>query len=140
MELPEPIMPGRYSAEQIREMLGLKTRQAVSFIALKEKWEFIKLGPAKLYSAEQVTHYVTKAEKEKMEQEAFEATLKPDMEVRLRWRGGSVPATVEKVNKSSIAVRVKEPVGKLKTGDRAIVSRVTAGRWSAANCVRPMDK
>lgn len=58
MELPQPIVPGWYSTEQIREMLGLKTRAGVSFRAKSEGWGFTKIAQSKLYDAEDVKKYL----------------------------------------------------------------------------------
>jgi hypothetical protein len=65
MELPEPIIPGRYSAKQIQEILGLKSRQAVWFIAQREGWRAIKLGPTKLYDVGDIVNYLNKTGKGK---------------------------------------------------------------------------
>ena len=73
-----------------------------------------------------------------MNQKDFEATLKDGQEVRLRWHETSVLATVERVNKSSIAVRIKEPIAGYDAGSRVVVARVLSGRRSAGKCVRPV--
>ena len=74
-----------------------------------------------------------------MDQKTFEASLKAGQTVRLRWRGQICQATVERVNRSSIAVITKEKMLNELAGDRILVNRVTSGRWSASNCVRPLD-
>jgi hypothetical protein len=74
-----------------------------------------------------------------MDQKTFEASLKAGQTVRLRWRGQICKATVERVNRSSIAVITKEKILNELAGARILVNRVTSGRRSASNCVRPVD-
>jgi hypothetical protein len=74
-----------------------------------------------------------------MDQKTFEASLKAGQTVRLRWRGQICKATVERVNRASIAVITKEKILDELAGARILVNRVTSGRWSASNCVRPVD-
>jgi len=74
-----------------------------------------------------------------MDQREFEATLTEGQEVRLRYRGSSVPAVVEKVNRKSITVRVHDSIGNINKDGRVVVNRVISGRWSAGNCVRPKN-
>jgi len=73
-----------------------------------------------------------------MNQHEFETTLTPKMKVRLRWHGKFVPATVSKLNRSSVAVVIDESVGDYTKGAIVKVNLVSSGRWSAANCVRPL--
>jgi len=74
-----------------------------------------------------------------MNQKDFEASLQKGQEVRLRWRGKFVLATVFRVNKSSISVVTKEKLDDIPAGTRVLVDRATSGRRSASNCVRPLD-
>ena len=74
-----------------------------------------------------------------MDQKSFEASLKAGQTIRLRWRGQSCHATVERVNRASIAVIIKEKLLDEPAGTRILVDRVVSGRWSASNCVRPLD-
>ena len=74
-----------------------------------------------------------------MDQKTFEASLKAGQAVRLRWRGQICKATVERVNRASIAVITKEKMLDELAGARILVNRVSSGRWSASNCVRPLD-
>jgi len=74
-----------------------------------------------------------------MDQKTFEASLRAGQTVRLRWRGQTCEATVERVNRASIAVITKEKVLDELAGARILVNRVTSGRSSASNCVRPLD-
>jgi hypothetical protein len=74
-----------------------------------------------------------------MDQKTFEASLKAGQTIRLRWRGQSCHGTVERVNRASIAVIIKEKLLDNSAGTRILVDRVVSGRWSASNCVRPLD-
>jgi hypothetical protein len=74
-----------------------------------------------------------------MDQKTFEASLIAGQIVRLRWRGQSCHAQVERVNRASIAVITKEKILDELVGSRILVNRVTSGRWSASNCVRPLE-
>ena len=74
-----------------------------------------------------------------MNQHDFELTLKPKMKVWLRWHGKFVPATVTKLNKSSVAVVIDAPIGDCAKGETLRVNLASSGRWSAANCVRPLN-
>jgi hypothetical protein len=74
-----------------------------------------------------------------MNQHEFETTLKPKMKVRLRWRGKFVPATVSKLNRASVAVVIDESIGDFTKGTTVKVNLVSSGRWSAANCIRPLN-
>jgi len=74
-----------------------------------------------------------------MDQKIFEASLKAGQTVRLRWRGQSCQATVERVNRASVAVIIEGKILDNPAGTRIIVGRVVSGRWSASNCVRPLD-
>jgi hypothetical protein len=74
-----------------------------------------------------------------MVQKTLEASLKVGQTVRLRWRGQIWEATVERVNRASIAVITKEKMQDELAGARILVNRVTSGRWSASNCIRPLD-
>jgi len=74
-----------------------------------------------------------------MDQKTFEASLQAGQTVRLRWRGQICEATVERVNRASIAVVTKEKILDEQAGARILVNRVASGRWSASNCVRPLD-
>jgi len=74
-----------------------------------------------------------------MDQKTFEASLKAGQTVRLRWRGQSCRATVERVNRASVAVIIEENMLDNLAGTRILVDRVVSGRWSASNCVRPLD-
>ena len=62
MELPEPFVPGWYSTDQIREMLGI-TRQYVSLMAKREGWRIKKLGASHLYDVDDVQKYLVAAGK-----------------------------------------------------------------------------
>lgn len=73
-----------------------------------------------------------------MNQKDFESSLQKGQEVRLRWRGKFVLATVFRVNKSSISVVTKEELEDIPVGTRVAVYRATSGRRSASNCVRPL--
>ena len=75
-----------------------------------------------------------------MNQKDFEASLQKGQEVRLRWRGSSCCATVERINKVSIAVITKEAMGDTLAGTRLVVNRANSNRRSASNCVRPADQ
>jgi hypothetical protein len=74
-----------------------------------------------------------------MDQKTFEASLRAGQAIRLRWRGQTCEATVERVNRASIAVITKEKVLDELAGARILVNRVVSGRWSTSNCVRPLD-
>jgi hypothetical protein len=74
-----------------------------------------------------------------MFQQDFESSLQAGQEIRIRYRGYSGMAKVEKVLKSSIAVRVVEGFGNWPSGSRIKVNRVSSGRWSASNSVCPKD-
>jgi len=73
-----------------------------------------------------------------MNQKDFEASLQKGQEVRLRWRGKFVLATVFRVNKSSISVVTREVLEDIPVGARIVVDRAVSGRRSANNCVRPL--
>ena len=75
-----------------------------------------------------------------MNQRDFEASLKKGQEVRLRWRGNSCRAIIERVNKASIAVTTREAVDDIPAGTRLVVNRVSSKRWSSSHCVRPVDQ
>jgi hypothetical protein len=75
-----------------------------------------------------------------MTQKEFEASLQSGQEVKLRWRGVSCRAVIDKVNKASFAVRTSEAMNHLPAGTRLTVVRVVSGRWSASKCVRPADQ
>ena len=74
-----------------------------------------------------------------MDQKTFEASLKAGQTVRLLWQGQSCEATVERVNRASVAVITKEKMLNKPAGTRILVDRVVSGRRSASNCVRPLD-
>lgn len=74
-----------------------------------------------------------------MNQSQFEASLQTGAKVRLRWRGYAGTATVIRINRSSITVKTDEPIGALPRGKSVLVNKTVSGRWSAANCVRPLD-
>jgi hypothetical protein len=74
-----------------------------------------------------------------MDQKTFEASLIAGQAVRLRWRGQSCRAMVERVNRASVAVITKEKILDKTAGTRILVDRVVSGRWSASNCVRPLE-
>ena len=86
-----------------------------------------------------ITPVVSTAVQYSMDQKTFEASLRAGQTVRLRWRGQSCEATVERVNRVSIAVITKENILDKPVGARILVNRVTSGRSSASNCVRPLE-
>jgi hypothetical protein len=75
-----------------------------------------------------------------MNQAEFEETLKKGDKVRVRWHKGTGPAVIERVNHISFTVRLLDQISGEPAGSTIRVSRVSSGRWSAANCVRPLEK
>ena len=75
-----------------------------------------------------------------MTQREFEKSLEPGQDIRLRWRGLCGRATVLKVFRASILVETKEEIGGQPAGSRLRVNRVSAGRWSYSNSVRPLNE
>jgi hypothetical protein len=75
-----------------------------------------------------------------MNQLEFEKTLRNGDIVRVRWRKGEGRGVIEKVNQTTFTVRLEEEIGKYPKDSIIHIKRVTSGRFSSTNCVRPREE
>jgi hypothetical protein len=75
-----------------------------------------------------------------MNQLEFEKSLRYGDVVRVRWRKGEGRGVIEKVNQTTFTVRLEEEIGKYPKDSIIRIKRVTSGRFSSTNCVRPREE
>ncbi len=76
-------------------------------------------------------------------QKNFEKALKVGESVLVRWRchegSFSGPATVSKINRSSIQVKLAAKVASFPEGHQVAVPLSGTGRWTSSECVLPLS-
>ena len=70
----------------------------------------------------------------------FEKSLHNGDSVRVRWRKGEGRGVIEKVNQTSFIVRLVDEIGRYPQDSTILIKRVTSGRFSSTNCVRPTEE
>ena len=75
-----------------------------------------------------------------MNQLEFEKSLRNGDAVRVRWRKGEGRGVIEKVYQTAFTVRLEEEIGKYPKDSIIHIKRVTSGRFSSTNCVRPREE
>ena len=75
-----------------------------------------------------------------MNQLEFEKSLHNGDAVRVRWRKGEGRGVIEKVNQTSFTVRLVNQIGRYPKDSKILIKRVTSGRFSSTNCVRPTEE
>ena len=75
-----------------------------------------------------------------MNQLEFEKSLCNGDIVRVRWRKGEGSGVIEKINQTSFTVRLAEEIGRYPKDCTIRIMRVTSGRFSSTNCVRPIEE
>ena len=75
-----------------------------------------------------------------MNQLEFEKSLRKGDIIRVRWRKGEGRGVIEKVYQTTFTVRLEEEIGKYPKDSVIRIKRVTSGRFSSTNCVRPREE